>query len=255
MKKAVIIFFVLLTFKGAAQEFPAFKPLRFDEDYSSLAKDSIDNWYYRMKFNPLSRSKRSYISFGGEARFQYFYAQNEGWGDEPEDNDGYVLSRLLFHGDLHLGQHVRTFVQLQSSVAGSRVNTNPIDENPLDLHQAFVDFKLNTAGNSMLTIRAGRQELLYGSQRLLSVRDGPNNRQSFDGINVLLSKKQYRADIFYSHFVAAKKKIFDDGFNKATKLWGVYYSSNAFPLFRTIDIYYLGVWKKMPSLMMPVAGS
>jgi Alginate export len=244
MRNVLILFFLLLAQNGFSQQFPSFKPLRYDEDYSSLSNDSMNNWYRRLKFNPLSPHKKSYISFGGEARFQYFNTQHEGWGDDPADNNGYILGRLLFHVDLHIRPHFRTFVQLQSSLAASRMQTNPVEDNPLDLHQAFADIHLNTRQHTTLTFRVGRQELLYGAQRLVSVRDGPNNRQSFDGIKFLLRNKKIQADFFYSHYVAAKKKIFDDHFSRASKLWGLYYSSSALSRLIGIDVYFLGLWRK-----------
>jgi hypothetical protein len=239
---------VLITYiKSYSQDLSAFRPLRFDEDYSVLEKDTSADWYRRMKFSPLSKNKKTYISYGGDIRFQYFYTKNESWGDAAEDKDGYTLARFLTHADLHAGKHFRTFVQLQSSLSGSRIDASPVDDNPLELHQAFIDFKTKLATSSSLTFRLGRQEFLYGSQRLVSVREGPNNRQSFDAIRSLLISGNYKVDFFYGHQVAAKKKIFDDGFNKNTKLWGSYIVRNKLPVLKNADLYYLGLWKQYTS--------
>ena len=234
----------LLPHQMFSQDIPAFKPLRYDEDYSTFKNDSSDNWYRPMKFSTLSKDKSTYISFGGEARFQYFYAHNEGWGDAPKDQDGYVLTRFLVHADLHAGKTFRTFIQLQSSLAGSRIDPSPVDENPLDLHQGFVDISPVNHAKSQLIFRIGRQELLYGSQRIVSVREGPNNRQSFDAARLIFLTRNYRIDGFYSHHVAAKNGIFDDGFNRNTKLWGAYIVKNKILFIENIDIYYLGLMKK-----------
>ncbi|MEZ0131808.1 hypothetical protein AB9T88_19290, partial [Flavobacterium sp. LBUM151] len=79
---------VFLSFSGFAQQYPGFKSLRFDEDYSVLKNDTVsNNWYKTVKFLPLSASRETYVSFGGDIRFQYFYAKNENWGDGPQDND------------------------------------------------------------------------------------------------------------------------------------------------------------------------
>ncbi|RYY12946.1 MAG: hypothetical protein EOO04_32755, partial [Chitinophagaceae bacterium] len=130
-------------FKTFSQTFPPFLSLRFDEDYSFLRHDTAMNWYKRLKFQLLSESKNTFISYGGELRSQYFYTKNEGWGDAPVDPEGYLLARVLLHADLHAGKHFRGFVQLQSSLAGSRIDPGPVDHNPLDLHQAFVDLRIN----------------------------------------------------------------------------------------------------------------
>ena len=184
------------------------------------------------------------INYGGDLRSQYFSVKNEGWGDAPKDNDGYILARFLVHADLQAGKYFRTFVQLQSSLSGSRISPNPVDENPLELHQVFADIKTIPTKAVSFTFRFGRQEFLYGSQRLISVREGPNNRQSFDAARSMLKAGNYNIDVFYGHHVAAKQGIFDDCFNKNKKLWGVYFVRNKLAVLGNIDFYYLGFWRR-----------
>ncbi|MEP6803282.1 MAG: alginate export family protein, partial [Flavobacterium sp.] len=161
-------------------------------------------------------------------------------GDGPQDNDGYVLGRYLFHADFHAGKFFRTFVQMQSSTADGRIDPNPVEQNPLEVHQAFADFNIINEGSKKLILRAGRQELTYGSQRLVAVREGPNNRQSFDGIKAIVSKQNFTTDLFYTHYVVAHDGIFDDASNKDRQLWGSYLVFNKVPVIKNIDVYYLG---------------
>ncbi len=246
MKELVFIFLIFSSTNGLTQGIGFFKPLRYDEDYSFLEKDTTIEWYAKMKFSPLSQNKTTYLSYGGEVRFQYFYAKNEDWGEAPQDKDGYILTRYLLHADLHAGRHFRTFIQLQSSLAnGMKSPPSPVDENQLDLHQAFMDMILPLTRQHLLTVRLGRQELLYGSQRLIAVRDGPNNRQSFDAIKLLYTGGKFNVDLFYSHFVRSKPQIFDDGFNSNTKFWGGYITRKEMSFLNNIDFYYLGLWKKI----------
>lgn len=227
-----------------AQPMLSFRQLRYDEDYSFLKNDSSNNWYRKTKFNSLSKSKTTHLSIGGDIRYQYQWFKNENWGSSPADKDGFILTRYLVHGDLHAGRNFRAFVQLQSSLANGKINPpSPVDENQLDLHQAFADLVIPAHRTPSLTIRLGRQELLYGSQRLVAVRDGPNNRQSFDAARLLYSNKNWKADVFYSHFVRSKQKIFDDGFNQSTKFWGAYVVKNKLSFFKNADLYYFGLWK------------
>lgn len=244
MKRALFILILAIHTRSYSQDMPAFRPLRFDENYSGLKYDTSGDWYRKMKFTPLSKKGTTYISYGGEIRFQYFYTKNEGWGDAQEDTDGYVLARFLAHADFHVEKHFRAFVQLQSSLSGSRIDPGPVDDNPLELHQAFIDINTKPSTAASLTFRLGRQEFLYGSQRLIAVRERPNNRQSFDAIRSLVIAGNYTIDFFYSHPVAAKRNIFDDGFNRNTKLWGVYIVRSKLPILQNADIYYLGLWKR-----------
>jgi hypothetical protein len=240
MKNIIRILILLISISGFSQEYPSFKPLRFDENYSFLKKDTAsDNWYKTMKFLPVSPSKNTYVSFGGEVSFQYFYDKNENWGDGPQDSDGYILSRYLFHADFHAGKFFRTFIQTQSSLADGRIDPSPVDQNPLEVHQVFADFNFINENGKKLILRAGRQELSYGSQRLVAVRDGPNNRQSFDGIKVMAGKQNVTADLFYSEYVVAHYGIFDDNSNQDRQFWGSYLVFSKIPFIKNIDVYYL----------------
>lgn len=243
MRGWMIILITFFCVKGFGQRIAAFRPLRYEEDYSFLAKDTSREWYRSMKLSPLSKNKKTYISTGGEARFQYFYIKNENWGEEPKDGDGYTLTRWLLHTDFHAGDHFRTFVQLQSSLANGRISPGPVEDNPLELHQAFFDINADLSARAKLIFRAGRQELLYGSQRLVAVRDGPNNRHSFDALRTILHSGNYRIDFLYGHYVKAEKGIFNDGFNPGTKLWGVYTVRNKLAMVKNADLYYLGLYK------------
>jgi hypothetical protein len=243
MRKILLLLFVVLSLYSFAQNIPAFKQLRYDEDYSVLRKDSVRNWYKKTKFTTLSQHQNVYISIGGDIRYQYLWFKNENWGESPEDRDGYLLTRYLAHVDFHAGKHFRTFIQLQSSLANGKVKTpSPVDENQLDLHQAFFDIALRD-----MTLRIGRQEFLYGSQRLVSVREGPNNRHSFDAAKLIYKGKLVKADLFFSYYVRSKQKIFDDGFNKNTRFWGLYIVRNQVSFLKNVDLYYLGLHNKKAS--------
>jgi hypothetical protein len=218
--------------------------LRYDEDYSGLKNDTLRNYYTQAKYCPLDKNGNTFFSFGGDVRQQYFYIKNEDWGVAPKDKDGYVFSRLLAHADFHAGKYFRSYIELQSSLAnGKEYSPPPIDENQLDLHQAFVDIALPFGKQEQLVLRTGRQEFLYGTQRLVSVKEGANNRQAFDAAKLVYQASRFKFDAFFSHHVRPKHGIFDDEFNKHTKFWGGYAVVNEIPVFHNVDLYYLGLWK------------
>jgi hypothetical protein len=96
---------------------------------------------------------------------------NDNWGKSPYTNT-FFLERYMLHTDWHLGEHVRAFVQLKSGLESFRLGgPRPIDEKKLDFEAAFVEVG-TISGENWLVLQAGRQELNYGSGRLVSVREG-----------------------------------------------------------------------------------
>lgn len=119
-----------------------------------------------------------------------------------------------------------------------------MEENPLEIHQAFLDFVPIDSEFEKLTFRIGRQELAYGTQRLVGTREGPNNRQSFDALRSIYEMKKTRIEMFYSQYVNARKMMFDDKFmDKNKKLWGFYLTQNQIPYLNNMDLYYIGFEK------------
>jgi hypothetical protein len=225
---------------------PAYTLNRADEDYRSLRDPAnrSDLWD-PLKYLPFTESGSLYLSLGGEARERYEYFNHPAWGKDPQDH-GYLLQRYFLHGDLHLGEHVRLFSQFQSSLEnGRRGGPRPTDLNELDVHQLFLDLKLPLSKDSSLTLRTGRQELSYGSQRIIAVREGPNVRQGFDGFRVMLRTGKLSVDGFAAKPAETNRRIFDDGPDNARALWGTY-AVLPFPLLPqgNIDLYYLGLSRR-----------
>lgn len=248
MKKTLILCLILMSGIAVwAQGQPNFKSLRYNDDFRYLKQDSVKNWYDKIKYIPFGKSDSYYASFGGEARIQYILTKNNKWGDDPEDSNGYLLSRYLFHTDVHLGIF-RIFGQFQSSLANSLPDPSPVDKNIADVHQLFLDINFINSENTRLYTRIGRQEMYYGSQRLIGVREGPNSRLAMDGLKVVIGRKDFQGDAFYMHPVANVPGSFNDKFNDNAKLWGGYAVLNNIRFFNNIDFYYLGLWKSNTNL-------
>ncbi|MGH8471060.1 MAG: alginate export family protein, partial [Gammaproteobacteria bacterium] len=175
---------------------PKYQKLRYEEDYRYLQDpskrtDSFDP----IKYVPLSEDGETYLSLGGLIRERYEYIHNPLWGQDPQDKRGVFLQRYMLHADVHVGAYVRVFGQLHSALeSGRRGGPSPVDEDKLDLHQAFLDIALPLGEGRTLTLRGGRQEMSYGSARLIDVRQGPNLRRSFDGARAVLQWHDLRID-------------------------------------------------------------
>jgi len=234
MKKYHLIFIVLFYSAVYSQQINEFRFLRYNDVI--LIDSTNQNLYYKIKQITIVKKYKAFLYFGGENRIQYQYFDNENWDQSYRDADGFMLNRALFHGDLKIGNSFRLFTQLQSSTSISRLNPNPLEQNPLDVHQLFFDVKF---GN--LNFRMGRQELYYGSQRLISVREGPNSRQAFDAMKIMYQRNNLSADVFYGHYVKNRFGNFNDKINTNTKLFGLYTSAKGVKYFKNIEVYFFNL--------------
>ena len=168
---------------GDAPLHPQFKLSRQDEDWSVLRDPALrTDAFDIVKFIPLNRDGSSWLTLGGEVRQRYEYFDNFNWGKGPQDDNGYMLQRYLIHADAHIGENFRVFTQFKSGLEdGRNGGPRPTDRDEFDVHQLFADVRVPFDEKDSLTLRVGRQELSFGTQRLVSVRESPNVRQSFDG--------------------------------------------------------------------------
>lgn len=183
-------------------------------------------------------SKKVNISVGGGLREQLQYYHHINFGDLPPGykvNTGQLWHRLMAHTNIELGKRTRMFTQISSTYRF--INPNPltqeIDQNKLSLHQVFVDHKFNQ--NWM--VRFGRQEMSYGSYRLITLREGPNTILSFDAAVFKYKGKNINADVFAISPVISKKGVFDDQSFKDLAA-GVYANSIATKSV-SVDYYFL----------------
>lgn len=223
---------------------PAYKTVRYDEDYRYLRDPSkrADFLDY-LKYLPLDRDGNWWLTLGGEIRERYEYYENYNWGLGPQDPNGYLLQRYLLSADLHYRDTIRVFGQFMSAVENGRVSgPRPTDEDVSDLHQGFLDVKLSFDEQTSFLTRIGRQEMYYGSQRLVSVRESPNIRLSFDGVRFIYQNEWLNLSAFATKPVKTLNGYFDDEPNPDSTFWGVYgVAPLPFLPGGNVDFYYLGI--------------
>lgn len=170
----------------------------WNENWSFLSDPTRrSDFFDPIKFMPFNESGSVYLSLGGQFRERYEYFNNNNFGAGPQTEDGYYLHRFLAHADLHVGPYFRAFVEGISALMDHR-NGGPraTDSDVFDLAQGFVDFSLPFVQRDSVTLRAGRQDLIYGAQRLISPLDWVNTRRTFDGVKMSLETRQNTLDAF-----------------------------------------------------------
>jgi Alginate export len=222
----------------------SYRLLSEDEDWSFLRDPALRRDFWDpIKYIPLRNGANDwYLTIGGEAREVWEQIGNDNWGQSPFWN-GYLNERYMVHFDVHYGTHVRSFVELKSGLNSYRIGgPRPIDEKKLDFQAAFLEIGTGDDRN-WIKFRAGRQEMEYGSGRLIDVREGPNVRLSFDGFRVKAGIGSWQIDGFAMRPDLDNFGFFDNAPNHAVEFWGVY---GARPLKKslTLDAYYLGLDRK-----------
>lgn len=212
---------LLLPTLGHAQEArPSYKSLRYEEDWRALC-DPTKRTELLDSLKCVRLGDGSTLTLGGELRLRGEAVSNPGFGIR-QHHDQVLLYRSLLFGDLHVGDHVRAFAQFGFDDQSGRVGgAGPTDRDRGDLIQGFVDVFGSVAGGQA-TLRGGRQEIAFGSQRLVSVRDGPNLRRSFDGGRAFWISGDWRIDALYVRPVLLKPGAFDDATNNTESLGGLY---------------------------------
>jgi len=201
------IAFIMIASSASAQN--KISLLRYEDDFSHLKANGLKKGLDRLKY--ISAGHMNYISFGGELREQFQVYHNTNFGDVPptfkDISSNQLWHRLMLHSNIEVGDQFRFFIQINNTLR--LFNKNPvvpeIDENQLSLHQAFAELR-----SSHWKLRLGRQELFYGNHRLLTVREGPNTRQAYDGLVAKRKFKNGGIDFFAVSKVISKQYVFDD---------------------------------------------
>jgi hypothetical protein len=190
-----------------------------------------------------AREQSGSFSIGGELRERFESTNNPVFGlPQPTQND-YLLHRVIVSAEGRAGDNFRTVVELASGLtSGWAGSPSPTQDDPLDFLQAFIEKSLPLFAEH-LSIRVGRQELKFGSSRLVSNRASTNMRRAFDGISAAWASGNERSvTAFLIRPVIPKAGVFDDGSSSAQRFWGLYGTFHATRVEGlAFDAYYLGL--------------
>ena len=241
---AVALFGVSFELAAQTLQPPPYTPQVWDIDWSYLGQPTatdapVRDWTDRFHSIPLGNT--SFLSINGQVRERGEYQDYPAFGAQRPEN-GYLLQRYLLSADLHLSEHFRTFLQLDSGQINHRDGgpRTGIDQDTVDFNQGFIDIRPLHIRDRCFTIRAGRQLISLGSTRLIATGAGLNVEQPFDGFRLMLHAGKWSADGLAVRPTQVKTGLFNNEPNPTEELWGLYLT-RALPTFHTqVDLYYLG---------------
>jgi len=188
------------------------------------------------------------LSIGGEERLQF---KNEVDSRLGAIDNNYQLLRSRVYTDLWYRDLFRVYVEyIDAESYNQNLPPLAIDVNHSDLLNAFADIKLAEIDDHPVYARLGRQELLYGSQRMISPLDWANTRRTFDGGKVFWHSDNLDADAFWVRPVVVDPTHFDapDQSRQFAGFWTTYRPAKG----QAIDAYYL--YLDSDTAVAPTAG-
>lgn len=219
----VVLIACFVTSLRAQQGLPSLKPAPGNKLLSDGVNGDLPKW----------------LRVGAEYR-----ARVEGYtggGFKPNSEDAYFLSRLRINMFLLPTSWLKFEFQGQDAhVFGKNQNPAvPPYQDSMDLRQAYVEF--GDVEKKSLGIRAGRQELAFGDERLLGNANWLNTARSFDGLRGTIRHGGFRADLLAARVVKLQDGEFDWS-TPGNNLYGIYGGIEQLVPGATVEPYFL--WRR-----------
>jgi hypothetical protein len=227
----------------AAPAYP-YRVVFFDNDFRYLDKiggqpvdlfDEIKRMHFCDDGTCADRPQGWMLSIGGEERYRLM---NEVSSRLTNVDNRYDLVRSRIYGDLWYSDLFRVYVEyIDAQSFNQDLPPLAIDQNHSDLLNAFVDIKLGELDEHPVYGRIGRQEMLYGSQRLMSPLDWANTQRTFEGAKIFWHSDKLDVDGFWVRPEVTWTGRFDspDANRQVAGLWSTYRPAQG----QAIDLYYM----------------
>ena len=219
----------------------AYKGVYYANDFSYLT-DSYDGpVYFGDNWKNIAVGRQGRLSIGGEVRYRFMneqgLGQRAGFTRFQDTSNQFGLGRIRLFANYEVNDRVRVYAEgIHSSVVHSNEEYIPrgIDQNFGDIQNLFLDVRVSDS----TVVRVGRQELLYGNQRLVSPLDWANVRRTFDGVRTLSKWGDWSMDAFWTQPVNVLADELDES-DSNSDFYGTYITYSGFER-DSLELYYLG---------------
>ena len=210
-----------------AQQLPPTKPVSVNNLLSDDVNNDLPKW----------------LRIGAEYRVRV--EGFTGGAFKPNNEDAYLLSRLRINMFLLPTTWLKFGFQGQDAhVFGKNQNPAvPPYQDSMDLRQGFVEF--GDIEKRSVGIRAGRQELAFGDERLLGNANWLNTARSFDALRGTVRHAGFHADVFAARVVKQQDGEFDWS-TPGNNLYGIYGGIEKLVPTATVEPYFL--WRRQSGL-------
>ncbi len=213
----------------------------FNNDYRYLDKPDNTQTDFFDVLKRMHPTEDTMLTIGGQHSIRFMNEPNARLGTK---DDNYALYRNRVYADFWYQDVFRVYGEfINAGSNGANLPARPIDRNGADFLNLFVDVKVLEIDGTPAYVRAGRQELLYGSQRLISPLDWANTRRTFDGIKGFWHSDKIDIDAFFVRPVVINSTEYDKD-NTNINFFGTWFQYRP-KAGTSFDLYYLGYENKL----------
>ncbi|HEV2947342.1 MAG TPA: alginate export family protein [Gemmataceae bacterium] len=224
----------------------------YDADYRFLDDPNNTQFDWSDFYKRIHMGDNWMLSIGGEERVRYQHEEGGYLRLFNGDND-YTLLRSRVYMDLWYQDMFRVYAEFYDArVNGQDLPPNPTDVNHSDFLNLFAELKIFELADHPAYLRVGRQELLLGSQRLISPLDWANTRRTFQGVRGYWHGECWDVDAFWVHPVVVNPTNFDspDYGREFMGVWTTYRPKKG----TSVDAYFLHLDNSRPANSLPLGG-
>lgn len=163
-------------------------------------------WAERSALDPVHAHLPNWLRFGGEYRVRWEGFENGAF--RSGNSDLYLLHRVRLNMEVRPSSWFRIFAQGQDARVwdAERVSHTPPFQDSADLRQAY--FEIGGEAHPF-TLRAGRQEITLGEERLVGASNWANAARSFDAVRADWRAPGVKLGAFASAVVVTREGSFD----------------------------------------------
>jgi hypothetical protein len=183
----------------------------------------------------------SWVRFEGEFRTRF--EGYTGGSFKPLTTDAYMLTRLKLGLTIKPTSWLKFFAEGYDARAIAKSPAIPPYQNTWDIRQAYVE--LGDTERQMFGVRAGRQAINLGDQRLVGELAWTNTERTFDAVRGTFRYGGYRVDLFSASVVNIVDGTWDHH-QQGNNLHGLYGGIERLVPGATIEPYIL--WRLQPGV-------
>jgi hypothetical protein len=219
-----------------------YKGVFYDNDFSYL-NDPANTYCYLGDSLKQMELGNWVFDVGGEYRMRYHDEDHLRGSNLTGGSDDFLLYRTRAYVNMKYSDWFRFYGEaIDAYSSGEKLTPRIIEENRFDALNLFADAMLLDGDCGKFWARGGRQELLYGDQRLVSPLDWSNTRRTFDGAKLFWRGDCWDVDGFWTEPISQSQHVNDDrNFDHpdtSQAFWGIYATYKACKD-QVFDFYFL----------------